>query len=235
MGTTDTIRRIEKELGLSETSQVTTFEGIRETADVQRRQRRPRADPQARRAPGRGSDNRRRVQGQEDRPAQAATAFDPKTPTPAQVACDAASATCADRGPKIGGKHMPFRLGKSIKIAPGVRLSGSTSGVGVSGPGWRSLLPRSSAPRRSTRWSTRRSASPTTRPSGPTPYFLRLRDVAGTDYDLQGLRNHREHGGFVPYDLSVDGELQAPRTGLDPYLLGPGEEDPFFVQVVRVG
>jgi hypothetical protein len=118
MGPTDTIGRIERELGMSETSQETTFEGIRETADVRRRQRRPRADPQARRAPGRGSDNRRRVQGQEDRPAQAATAFDPKTPTPAQVACDAASATCADRGPKIGGKHMPFRLGKSIKIAP---------------------------------------------------------------------------------------------------------------------
>jgi len=33
MGTTDTIRRIERELGMSETSQVTTFEGIRETAD----------------------------------------------------------------------------------------------------------------------------------------------------------------------------------------------------------
>ena len=33
MGTTDTISRIERELGMSETSQVTTFEGIRETAD----------------------------------------------------------------------------------------------------------------------------------------------------------------------------------------------------------
>ena len=33
MGTKDTIRRIEKELGMSETYRVTTFEGIRENAD----------------------------------------------------------------------------------------------------------------------------------------------------------------------------------------------------------
>jgi hypothetical protein len=33
MDTTDIIRRIEKELGMSETYQVTTFEGIRENAD----------------------------------------------------------------------------------------------------------------------------------------------------------------------------------------------------------
>jgi hypothetical protein len=33
MGTTDIIRRIERELGMFETSQVRTFEGIRETAD----------------------------------------------------------------------------------------------------------------------------------------------------------------------------------------------------------
>ena len=33
MGTTETIGHIERELGMSETSQVTTFEGIRENAD----------------------------------------------------------------------------------------------------------------------------------------------------------------------------------------------------------
>ena len=33
MGTTETIGHIERELGMSETSQVTTFEGIRESAD----------------------------------------------------------------------------------------------------------------------------------------------------------------------------------------------------------
>ena len=33
MGTTDTIMHIEKELGMSETYRVTTFEGIRENAD----------------------------------------------------------------------------------------------------------------------------------------------------------------------------------------------------------
>jgi hypothetical protein len=33
VGTKDTIRRIEKELGMSETYRVTTFEGIRENAD----------------------------------------------------------------------------------------------------------------------------------------------------------------------------------------------------------
>jgi hypothetical protein len=33
LGTTDTIRRIEKELGMSETYRVTTFEGIRENGD----------------------------------------------------------------------------------------------------------------------------------------------------------------------------------------------------------
>jgi hypothetical protein len=33
MDTTDTIRRIEKELGMSETYQLTTFEGIRENTD----------------------------------------------------------------------------------------------------------------------------------------------------------------------------------------------------------
>jgi hypothetical protein len=33
VGTTDTIRRIEKELGMSETFRVSTFEGIREVAD----------------------------------------------------------------------------------------------------------------------------------------------------------------------------------------------------------
>ncbi len=33
VGTTDTIRRIEKVLGMSETFQVSTFEGIRERAD----------------------------------------------------------------------------------------------------------------------------------------------------------------------------------------------------------
>jgi stalled ribosome rescue protein Dom34 len=33
MDTTDIIRRIEKELGMSQTYQVTTFEGIRENAD----------------------------------------------------------------------------------------------------------------------------------------------------------------------------------------------------------
>ena len=49
------------------------------------------------------------------------------------------------------------------------------------------------------------------------------------------MRDHREGGGLVPYDLSVDGELQAPRAGLHPDLLRPGEEDSFFVQVVRVG
>src|SRR5215211_8889844 len=64
---------------------------------------------------------------------------------------------------------------------------------------------------------------------------LGLRDVPWAYYDLQGLRHHREDGGLIPYDLSVDGELQAPRARLDPDLLRPGEEDPFFVQVVRVG
>src|SRR5215208_4885415 len=62
---------------------------------------------------------------------------------------------------------------------------------------------------------------------------LGLRDVPWADYDLQGLRYHREDGGLIPYDLSVDGELQAPRARLDPDLLRPGKEDPFFVQVVR--
>jgi hypothetical protein len=33
MDTTDTIRRIEKDLGLSEAYQVTTFQGIKENAD----------------------------------------------------------------------------------------------------------------------------------------------------------------------------------------------------------
>jgi hypothetical protein len=33
VGTRDTIRRIEKELGMSETYQLTTFEGIRENTD----------------------------------------------------------------------------------------------------------------------------------------------------------------------------------------------------------
>ncbi len=33
LGATDTIRRIEKGLGMSETCQVTTFEGIRENGD----------------------------------------------------------------------------------------------------------------------------------------------------------------------------------------------------------
>jgi hypothetical protein len=33
VGTTETIGHIERELGMSETSQVTTFEGIRENAD----------------------------------------------------------------------------------------------------------------------------------------------------------------------------------------------------------
>jgi hypothetical protein len=33
VGTTETIGHIERELGMSETSQVTTFEGIRESAD----------------------------------------------------------------------------------------------------------------------------------------------------------------------------------------------------------
>ena len=33
MDTTDTIRRIEKELGMSQTYRVSTFEGIRENAD----------------------------------------------------------------------------------------------------------------------------------------------------------------------------------------------------------
>ncbi len=64
---------------------------------------------------------------------------------------------------------------------------------------------------------------------------LWLRDVPRAHYDPQGLRDHREHGGLVPYDLSVNGELQAPRAGLDSDLLRPGKEDPFFVQVVRVG
>ena len=45
----------------------------------------------------------------------------------------------------------------------------------------------------------------------PRLLFLRLRDVPWTDYDLQGLRNHRKLGGLVPYDLPVDGEFQAPR------------------------
>src|SRR5829696_2354207 len=62
---------------------------------------------------------------------------------------------------------------------------------------------------------------------------LGLRDVPWADYDLQGLRYHREDGGLIPYDLSVDGELQAPRARLDPDLLRPGKEDPFFVEVVR--
>ena len=42
--------------------------------------------------------------------------------------------------------------------------------------------------------------------------ILRLWNVAGPDYDLQGLRNNREHGGLIPYDLPADGELQAPRA-----------------------
>ena len=37
--------------------------------------------------------------------------------------------------------------------------------------------------------------------------LLRLRDVPWADYDLQGLRDHREKGRLVPYYLSVDGEL----------------------------
>ena len=58
---------------------------------------------------------------------------------------------------------------------------------------------------------------------------LELRDVPRADYDLQGLRHHREDGGLIPYDLSVDGELQAPRACLNLDLFRPGEEDPFFV------
>jgi hypothetical protein len=49
----------------------------------------------------------------------------------------------------------------------------------------------------------------------PRLIFLRLRDVPRTDYDLQGLRNHRKLGGLVPYDLPVDGEFQAPRAVCD--------------------
>jgi hypothetical protein len=59
--------------------------------------------------------------------------------------------------------------------------------------------------------------------------FCRLRDVPWADYDLQGSRYHRENNRLVPYDLSVDGELQASRADLDSNLLRPGEEDPFFV------
>ena len=44
----------------------------------------------------------------------------------------------------------------------------------------------------------------------PRLIFLRLRDVPWTDYDLQGVRDHRKLGGLVPYDLPVDGEFQAP-------------------------
>ena len=62
---------------------------------------------------------------------------------------------------------------------------------------------------------------------------LGLRDVPWADYDLQRLRYHREDGGLIPYDLSVDGELQAPRARLDPDFLRAGKEDPYFVQVVR--
>jgi hypothetical protein len=58
--------------------------------------------------------------------------------------------------------------------------------------------------------------------------FCRLRDVPWADYDLQSSRYHRENNGLVPYDLSVNGELQAPRAGLDPNLLRPGEEDSAF-------
>lgn len=59
--------------------------------------------------------------------------------------------------------------------------------------------------------------------------FCRLRDVPWADYDLQSSRYRRENGGVVPYDLSVNGELQATRACLDPDLLRPGEEDPFFI------
>jgi hypothetical protein len=60
---------------------------------------------------------------------------------------------------------------------------------------------------------------------------LGFRDVPWADYDLQRLRYHREDGGLIPYDLSVDGELQAPRARLDPDFLRAGKEDPCFVQV----
>jgi len=59
--------------------------------------------------------------------------------------------------------------------------------------------------------------------------FCRLRDVPWAYYDLQGSRYRRENCRLVPYDLSVNGELQTPRAGLDPDLLRPGEEDPFLV------
>ena len=57
--------------------------------------------------------------------------------------------------------------------------------------------------------------------------LLRLRGIPWADHDLQGLRHHRKDGGLGPYDLSVDGELQAPRARLHPDLLRSGEENPF--------
>src|SRR5215212_9240683 len=56
-----------------------------------------------------------------------------------------------------------------------------------------------------------------------------------TDYDLQGLRDHRKLGGIVPYDLPVNCEFQASGGSLDLDYFRPSEEDSFYVQVVRVG
>src|SRR5215211_6968226 len=75
--------------------------------------------------------------------------------------------------------------------------------------------------------------NPSSTAPGSRLVALGLRDVPWADHDLQGLRYHREYGGLIPYDLSVDGELQAPRARLDSDLLRAGKEDPFFVQVVR--
>src|SRR5215210_528877 len=63
---------------------------------------------------------------------------------------------------------------------------------------------------------------------------LGLRDVPGSDDDLQGARDHDEIGRIVADNLAVDGELE-PWLGLDPDLSGPLEEDAIFVQVVRFG
>ena len=62
---------------------------------------------------------------------------------------------------------MPFRLGKSLKVAPGVRLNVSPRGIGVSGPSWKSLMPRGSAPRRSSGRSRASTAQRTVQRSAP--------------------------------------------------------------------
>ncbi len=68
---------------------------------------------------------------------------------------------------------------------------------------------------------------------------LGLRDVPWAYYDLQGLGDHRNTAGSSPMTSpsTVNSRLPgfASTRIFHPGLLRPGEGDPFFVQVVRVG